>query len=452
MAKQIKILIVDDDESMRDACSQALSKEQYNTSLAESGEKASDLFKREIFDVVILDLKLPGMSGMDVLKKIKEESHETSVIIITGYPTVDSAIEAMKIGAFDYLVKPFSPEELRIVIKKALINRNLMLENIYLRKELESITEFEFVVGDSKAMKQVLELVKQVSPTDTTVLITGESGTGKELIARMIHKFSLRRKHPFVVVDCGALVESLFESELFGHEKGSFTGAIAKKHGRFEIANEGTIFLDEISNISLNIQTKLLRVIQEREVSRIGSSKTIKIDVRILAATNKDLAECVKEEKFREDLFYRLNVVPIDVPPLRERKEDIPLLINHFLKKYNKKAKKEITSISKEAVKALMAYDWPGNVRELENTIERAVVLSKNNIINPEDLIYHGLSVKSDIFKYFDKGFRSLEELEKEYIKKVLESTQNNKTRASQLLGINRKTLRAKIKKYRLEE
>ena len=453
MTEQAKILIIDDDRAILDACSQALVKEKYIVQMAETGEKGMTLFRKELFDVILLDLKLPGMDGMVLLKMMREESHETPVIIITGHASVESAIEAMKLGSFDYLVKPFGVEELRIVIKKALATRKLMLENLYLRKELEVKSEFDSTIGNSPAIQKVLELVKRVSTTDTTILLTGESGTGKELIARMIHRLSLRSNHPFVAVDCGALVESLFESELFGHEKGSFTGAYATKYGRFEIANKGTIFLDEIANISLNIQAKLLRVIQEREVSRIGSSRTIKIDVRIIAATNKDLAAYVKSGKFRDDLYYRLNVVPIHIPPLRERKEDIPLLVNHFLHKYNKKAKREVASISKEALKTLLEYEWPGNVRELENTIERAVVLSKSNTLAIDDLIYHGISVgKSTIFEPSDGRFKTLDEVEKEYIRQVLTASNNNKSKAAELLGIDRKTLRAKLQKYKIDQ
>lgn len=446
-----RILVIDDDEGMRDACSQILSREKYIIRLGATGEEGLELLREENFDLLVIDLKLPGISGMEVLRKSKEDNPDVPVIMITGYATVETAIEAMKIGAFDYLVKPFSPDELRVVVKKALNNRKLILENIYLKQELELSVEHGFVVGDSSAMQGVMELVNKVSATDTTVLITGESGTGKEVIARMIHKLSDRRNNPFVVVDCGALVESLFESELFGHEKGSFTGAIATKHGKFEIANGGTIFLDEVSNISLNIQAKLLRVIQEKEVTRVGSLRTIKIDVRIIAATNKDLSEYVSEGKFREDLYYRLNVVPINVPPLRHRKGDVPLLAMHFLEKYKKKVKKNVSSISKQAMRALIEYDWPGNVRELENTIERAVVLSKGNIIEPADLIYHGLSVKGIQFNPLVTGFKSLEEIEKEYINRMLEAFHNNKTKVAEMLGIDRKTLRAKMKKYKLE-
>jgi DNA-binding NtrC family response regulator len=451
MNEPASILIVDDDESIRESMSQVLGKEGYGVKTAEEGKKGLRLFSDENFHVVFLDLKLPGMGGMEILSQIKESNSETPVIIITGYASVESAVEAMRRGAYDYMVKPFTPEELRVITRKALDNRKILYENLYLRKALEAKAEFDMVVGKSQAMKDVLDIVRRVSPTESTVLITGESGTGKELIALEIHRFSLRRKAPFVVVDCGALVETLFESELFGHVKGSFTGAHETKHGRFEVADGGTIFFDEIGNIGLNIQAKLLRVIQEREVTRIGSSKPIKVDVRILAATNENLAEAVRKGKFREDLFYRLSVVPIQLPPLRERKEDIPLLVDHFLQKYNKKAKKNIRSVSPRAIRALMEYDWPGNIRELENTIERAVVLSKGRDIEMEDLMYHGISANSSVFIPKADSVLTLDEVEKEYVKAVLRTQHGNKTRAAKALGIDRKTLWAKIKKYNLK-
>jgi DNA-binding NtrC family response regulator len=451
MTKTANILIVDDDKVMQDSCSLILKKEGYAVQVAGDGEEGLRAFREKLFHVILLDLKMPGMDGMQVLAKIKEESPETPVIIITGYASIGSAVEAMKRGAFEYLTKPFTPEELRISISKALKSRKVFFEGIYLREELKKKTEFDMVIGKSKAMEKVLDIVQRVSPSDSTVLITGESGTGKELIAREIHNHSLRRNAPFVVVDCGALVETLFESELFGHVKGSFTGAHVTKHGRFEVANGGTIFLDEVSNISLNIQAKLLRVIQEREVTRIGSSKPIKVDVRILAATNENLADCVGEGKFREDLFYRLSVVPLHLPPLRERKEDIPLLIDHFLKKYNKGAGKQVNCIKSDVLKALVQYDWPGNIRELENTIERAVVLSKNAEIGLEDLVYHGIGARPSLLRPTDGKYGSLEEIEKEYIKVVFQAHHRNKSLAAKVLGIDRKTLLSKIKKYRIE-
>jgi two-component system response regulator HydG len=445
-----RILVIDDEQSIRDSMSQVLRKEGYRVETAASGPEGLNLFAAESFQTVFIDLKLPGSSGLDVLSRIKEADQQTPVIIITGYASIESAVEAMKRGAFDYMTKPFTPEEVRVVTRKALESRRLVFENMSLRRELEAKTEFELVVGKSRAITQVLDVVRRVSPSESTILITGESGTGKELVAREIHRHSLRQNAPFVVVDCGALVETLFESELFGHVKGSFTGAHETKHGRFEVAEGGTIFFDEISNIGLNIQAKLLRAIQEREVNRIGSSKSIKIDVRILAATNEDLAEAVGKGKFREDLFYRLSVVPIRLPALRERKEDIPLLVDHFLQKYNKRTKKSITGVSAQALKALKEYDWPGNIRELENTIERAVVLSQGDGIELEDLMYHGISAGATAMGSILLKSQTLEGMEKEYIKAVLRAQNGNRTRAAEVLGIDRKTLWAKIKKYKI--
>jgi len=448
MTENPSILIIDDDEAIRDSCSQILKKEGFRVKASKDGIEGLRLFKEESFQVVLLDLRLPGLDGMEVLSRIKEENPETPVVIITAYASIESAVEAMKRGAFNYLAKPFSPEELRVITRKALKSREVFFENIYLRQELEKKTEFDMVVGKSKAMEKVMDISRRVAATESTVLISGESGTGKELLAREIHNHSLRKNAPFVVVDCGALVETLFESELFGHVKGSFTGAHETKHGRFEVANGGTIFLDEIGNISLNIQAKLLRVIQEREVTRIGSTKPIKVDVRILAATNQELADLVRKEKFREELFYRLSVVPIHLPPLRERKEDIPLLVEHFLQKYNKRTRKNINSISPAVKKALMEYDWPGNIRELENTIERAVVLSKGNEIELESLVYHGITSSSSLFHLAGGRYKTLSEIEEDYIKTVFQAEHGNKSKTAKILGIDRKTLMAKIRKY----
>ena len=451
MSEKANILIIDDDETILDSCTQVLLKTGYSVKGARDGEEGLKLFKSESFHVVLLDLKLPGSDGIEVLGHIKTENPETPVIIMTGYASVESAVEAMKQGAFDYMAKPFSPKELRVNIRKALNNRKMLMENLYLRKELEAKIEFDLVVGKSEAMEAVLDVVKKVSPSESTVLISGESGTGKEILAREIHKHSLRRDGPFVVVDCGALVETLFESELFGHVRGSFTGAYETKHGRFELANGGTVFLDEISNISLNIQAKLLRVIQEKEVTRVGSAKSIKIDVRIIAATHEDLAEAVKGGKFREDLFYRLSVVPIHVPPLRERKEDIPLLVDHFLLKYNKRAKKNIQSVSPQILEALRAYDWPGNIRELENTIERAIVLTRNDQLGLEDLIYHGIGSGLSFLEPVGGKYKTMDEIEKEYIKAVIQAHHGNKSKTAKILSIDRKTLLSKLKRYNIQ-
>jgi len=446
-----KILIIDDEEAIQDSCAQVLSREGYSVRGAKSGDIGLQLFKKETFHIVLLDLRLPGVGGMDILKLIKEDNPETPVIIITGFASIESAVEAIKHGAFDYLAKPFSPEELRVIVKKAIKSRNIYFENISLRTALEDRTRFDMVVGTGTSMERVMDIVRRVSTTESTVLITGESGTGKELLAREIHSHSSRNTSPFVVVDCGALVETLFESELFGHVKGSFTGAFETKHGRFEVADGGTIFLDEISNISMNIQAKLLRVIQEREVTRIGSTKPIKVDVRILAATNENLADCVRQGKFRDDLFYRLSVVPIHLPPLRDRREDIPLLVDHFLNKYNRRSKKQIRKISPSVIKALQQYDWPGNIRELENTIERAVVLAPGEEIRLEDLIYHGITTGYSMFSTGAGTDRTLDEIEKEYIQTVLQAHHQNRSQTAKILGIDRKTLLSKIKKYELD-
>ena len=448
MNKSARILIIDDEESIRDSCSQVLKRSGYQVETAVDGREGLKKFKQKRADAVLLDLKLPGWHGMQVLQKINQAAPEIPVIIITGFASIESAVDTIKQGAFDYLAKPFSPEELRVMVQKALAGRKAGEKSETAEKE--EFEEFDMVIGRSREMAKVMDIVKRVSTTESTVLITGESGTGKELLAREIHKHSLRRRSPFVVVDCGALVETLFESELFGHVKGSFTGAHETKHGRFEVANGGTIFLDEISNIGMNIQAKLLRVIQEREVTRIGSTKPLKVDVRILAATNVSLADCVRKGKFREDLFYRLSVVPLHIPPLRDRKQDIPPLAEHFLEKYNRKAMKHIRRISSEAMKALMDYDWPGNIRELENTIERAVVLSTSNEITLQDLIYHGIGSPQSFISPAGGAFKALHEVEKDYIQAVLSAQNGNKSKTARILKIDRKTLHSKIKKYNL--
>lgn len=447
MSSEANILVIDDEESMRDSCRQALLRDENRVEVAEDGSKGLSMLERESFDLVILDLKMPGLSGMEVLKKIKEEDPKIVVVVITGYATVESAVEAMKAGAYDFIPKPFTPESLRMISRRALEKRKLSLENVLLRAELKGRFGTEAIVGRSSSMREVEELVRKVAPSDSTVLISGETGTGKELIARAIHSQSSRRDKPFVVVDCGGLAESLFESELFGHVKGSFTGATETKYGRFEVANNGTVFLDEIGNISMNIQTKLLRVLQEREITRVGSSQVIKVDVRIIAATNKELLKCVKEQTFREDLFYRLSVVPIVLPPLRERREDIALLANHFLRKHNVKKEKSVTAISERAMKVLTEYDWPGNVRELENVVERAVVLTKSGVIEPDDLWYYELGSKTPSSSDADET-KSLTDVEKEHIIRTLEALNGHIGKASEALGIDRKTLRLKLRKY----
>lgn len=442
-----RILIIDDEEAMRDSSTQVLTKDGFQVETAENGKLGLQKVREQSFDIILLDLKMPGIRGEEVLRQIRKIDPEMIVIIITGYASVGSAVETLKQGAYDYVPKPFTPEDLRLVVKRALEKRALSLENIYLRDEVRRGLEEDHIIGQSPCLREVEALIKKVGPTDTTVLITGESGTGKELVAKAIRNHSSRKAKPFITVDCGSLVESLFESELFGHVKGSFTGATATKHGRFELANDGTIFFDEIGNISTSIQAKLLRALQEREVTKVGSTQVIKIDVRIIAATNQDLRQAVEEDRFREDLFYRLSVVPIQLPPLRERKEDIPLLANHFIEKYSRKRKKTVTEIADSAMTALLRYSWPGNVRELENVIERAVVLTDSSIIEPGDLLYYGFSLAEDEKAEFQPPMR-LEEMERSLIQETLKLYHGNRSKTAQALGIDRKTLWAKIRKY----
>ena len=450
MSRQTNILVIDDEESMRDSCQQTLSRSGHYVETAGNGKKGLELLKKTSYDLVILDLKMPGLSGLEVLEKIKEDDPEIVVVVITGYATIESAVEAMKKGAYDFIPKPFTPESLRVIVKRALNGRELTLENVLLRNELKVGLGSNIIIGSDKSMKAVEQLVKKVGPTDATVLITGQSGTGKEVIARAVHRCSDRNNKPFVAVDCGSLVESLFESELFGHVRGSFTGATATKYGRFELANGGTLFFDEIGNVSLNVQTKLLRVLQEREITKVGSSQIVKVDVRIIAATNKDLAEAVKAGTFRDDLFYRLSVVPITLPALCERRGDISLLASHFLEKYNKKRGKDIKAISAPAMKALVEYDWPGNIRELENAIERAIVLTESDVIEPADLLYYGLTIEPSLETGSSKN-KSLIDVEKEHIVKTLSVFDGHKGKAAESLGIDRKTLRMKLRTYGIE-
>ncbi len=450
MSSQANILVIDDEESMRDSCRQTLARAAHKVQVAQDGPTGLAMLEKEFFDLVILDLKMPGLSGMAVLDRIRHEYPGIVVIVITGYATIESAVEAIRSGAYDFLPKPFTPDALRAIVARALDRRALALENILLRDELKASFGPEAIVGQSEGMKEVEDLVRKVSPTDTTVLVCGESGTGKELVARAIHRHSSRNDKPFVVVDCGSLVETLFESELFGHVKGSFTGATATKYGRLELANGGTVFFDEIGNISINIQTKLLRVLQERQITKVGSSQVINVDVRVVAATNKDLHQAAQTGTFRDDLFYRLSVVPITLPPLRDRRGDIPLLADYFLRKYNQKRKKTVRAISDRAMKALVEYDWPGNVRELENAIERAVVLTENEVIEPSDLLYYGLSVETPSSLGVE-GPQRLADVEKQHIARMLKRYAGQKGKTADALGIDRKTLRFKLRQYGLE-
>ena len=442
------ILVIDDDKAMRDACFQILSRQGYRVELAASAKQGLTLLERLSFDTILLDLVMPDMDGLEALKKIRALDPDVEVIIITGYGTIQAAVESIKAGAFHFLSKPFVPDDLRNLVNRALGKRRLDLENLYLRQELKIKDDRNTLVYESESMTRIMDMIARVAPTDSTVLITGESGTGKGLVAHKIYQLSPRSRRPFITVDCGTLVETLFESELFGHVKGSFTGADANKIGKFELAQNGTLFFDEISNIGLEVQAKLLRAVEERKISKVGSHRVITVDVRIIAATNKDLTKAIKDGTFREDLFYRLNVVLIQMPPLRGRKSDIPLLVQHFLEKYNARLRKEIRGISPDALDLLVRHDWPGNVRELENTVERLVVLSPGPYLEPADLIFTGTILTPATESAVGT---SLKDLERDHIIHTLQRFDGHKNETARALGIDRKTLREKLKRYNIE-
>jgi DNA-binding NtrC family response regulator len=454
MSANSRILVIDDDPVICEATREVISAEGYDVQTACDGSSGLSIVKERGFDLVIVDLVMRGLDGIEVLRNVKADDPDAVVIVITAHGTIESAVQAMKLGAFDFLSKPFTPDELRMAVRRGLSVRRLTLHNRLLKEELSHSTGIPSginpILGLSPAMEKVREQIQKVAPTNSTVLILGETGTGKELVARAIHRFSERQQEPMLTVDCGSLVETLFESELFGHVKGSFTGATATKHGRFELANGGTLFLDEITNIGPKIQGKLLRAIQEREIIRVGSSHPIKVDVRIIAATNRDIIQEVKQGNFREDLFYRLSVVPVHLPPLRERKDDIPVLAGHFLDRFKRKKKKDVKEISAKALAALMSYDWPGNVRELESVIERAVVLTENETIMPADLMFFGGQRPESAHP--EQELVPLESLEQEHIRRVLAATDGKKSKAAEILGIDRKTLRLKMAKYGISD
>ena len=452
MSASFSILAIDDEEVMRDCCVQILSREGCHVESAADGQAGLDKLRKELFDVVILDLRMPGLSGFDLLDRIVQSSPDTGVIVITGYATVESAVEAMKRGAYDFVPKPFSPKVLRAIVARALEKRRLAAESAYMRSEIERLRGVDSLIGESAAINAIKQLVRRAGITDSTVLVSGASGTGKELVARALHHHSPRRHRPFVTVDSGGLVETLIETELFGHVKGAFTGATSTRQGRFEVAHGGTLFLDEVANLSSSVQGKLLRALQEREITKVGSAQIVKVDVRIIAATNRDLSKQVASGEFREDLFYRLSVIPINLPPLRERKEDIPSLAKHFVLKYNgKRAVPCVRGISDEALSMLADYDWPGNVRELENVIERAVVLANREVLQPLDLVWHEFSPAVSLGGASATSLR-LGDVEKEHIKKALALFNGHKVKTAQALGIDRKTLRNKMRRYALDE
>mgnify|MGYP000303696315 FL=1 len=451
----MKILVADDEKNMLWALTNVLSKQGFKTFTARDGEEAIHQFKKHLPDVVLLDLKMPKKNGIEVLKKIKKINDSIPVIMITAHGNIETAIEAMKLGAFDYVQKPFEMEEINVLIKKALKIRDLTMEVELLRDELSRISRGNQIIGESPQIKEVMDLVNRVAKSNATVLILGESGTGKELVANAIHYNSDRKNKPFVKVNCGALPENLLESELFGHEKGAFTGAISRKIGRFERAHGGSIFLDEIGEMSFSTQVKLLRVLQEKQIERVGSTEVIDVDVRIIAATNKDLKRLVEEGRFREDLYYRLNVIPIKIPPLRERKQDIPLLVKYFLQKYSLETGRRGMTISDSALDKLKTYSWPGNIRELQNVIERAVILSPGREITedqlPPEIVKRDRQVELDEFKLPKNGV-NLNDLEKSLIKQALDMTNDNQTEAARLLGITRHTLIYRMEKYGLKD
>jgi len=452
---KIMIHLIDDEPIIHDVLGQLLQSEGYQVEVSTSGEEALSKLPHQKFDLTLLDLLMPGMDGLEVLREIKRLEPEAVVIIITAYASVESALTAMKMGAYDYIQKPFKNDELLMTISRALEHRRLQLENIRLQDELKRKFSFDNIIGKSQPMQNVFELIKAAAPTRSTLLVQGESGTGKELVARAIHSNSDRANHPFVVVNSGSLPPDLLESHLFGHVKGAFTGAVADKKGLFEAADKGTIFFDEISSISLETQVKLLRVMQDREFMRLGGTKTIKVDVRIIAATNTDLEELIEQKAFRKDLYYRLNVIKIELPPLRARKEDIPLLVRHFIDLYNKENKKEIEGVSEEVMEILMDYDWPGNVRELENVLERAVVLSRSKIITREALPAFLTESPPRTYLEIDEDNLNLKQktldFQKRLILTALKKSSGIQKQAAARLGLKPTTLNEMIKRLKID-
>lgn len=450
-----RLLIIDDERSILDLLRVVFQKEGYQVETSLSASKALELIEKHDFDLVISDIKLPEMSGMEILRKVKKEKPEIPFVMITAYGSIKQAVEALKAGALDYVVKPFDVEELKIVVAHGLEKRKLKEENILLKKELREKYRFENMIGKSKKMREIYNLIEKIAGTDSTVLVTGESGTGKEMATREIHFLSQRREKPFVSINCGALPENLLESELFGHTKGSFTGAVADKKGMFEVAHHGTLFLDEVGEMSAWTQVKLLRALQEKKIRRVGGTGELDVDVRIIAATNQDLKEKIEKGDFREDLYYRLHVISFEMPPLRERKEDLPLLVSHFLQKYCKQMGRRMKRIAPDAMKVLEAYPWPGNVRELENVIERIVAIEERETVTEESLPADLFKVQEESeTKYlFQQGFslnQYLDNVSKSFVREALDATGGNLKETSGLLGVNYRSLRYLIEKYDL--
>jgi two-component system response regulator HydG len=441
--EKLSILIVDDEQVVRDSLVHWFTEEGYDVDAADSATDALSKLAGREFDLVIADIRMPGMDGIELLEKIRTEQLDTSVILMTGYASVETAVRALKHGAFDYITKPFDPDDLSVVVRNALEQHRLKRENRMLRQQICDEHALTDLIGQSEAMRHVREQIETVAAVDSTVLIEGESGTGKELVARAVHRLSPRRYNPMVVVHCGALTETLIESELFGHEKGAFTGAQYRKKGKFEAATGGTVFLDEIADISLKTQTDLLRVLQEREIVRVGGTQPINVDFRVIAATNRNLAELVKEGRFRSDLYYRLNVFTIHLPPLRDRHGDVPLLATYFLEKYSTQMNRKFTGFDRSALDLLIAHHWPGNVRELENIVERAVVVGHEPLVRSHDLAMTRPAEGAEDL--------TIDTLERRHIIRVLEDFAWNQTQAAKALGIDRVTLYHKIRRYGLK-
>ncbi len=452
-----RVLIVDDEKGMRDFLAIMLKKEGYAISQAESADRAADIIARGELDLVISDIAMPGQSGLEVLRQAKAANPDTPVIMITAYASTESAVEALKLGAYDYIIKPFDVDELKIVVRNALEKRRLETENRILKRELKEKFRPDELVGESPRMREVIGMIAKIAPTNSTVMISGESGTGKELVARAIHAGSPRKDRPFVSINCGAMPDDLLESELFGHARGSFTGAVTSKKGLFEVADGGTIFLDEIGDTSPAMQVKLLRVLQERRIRRVGGTEESEVNVRVLAASNQDLDRLVREKRFREDLYYRINVIQIKMPALREKRDDIPSLALHFLVKYARAMGKKITRISEEAIGCLVEHDWPGNVRELENVIERAVALETSDAITPESLsreVRSGSRATPELpILLSDGGIdleKQLERLRERLMEEALQRARGVQTKAAELLGMSFRSFRYFAKKYHL--
>jgi len=446
MAKA-RVLVVDDEKSMRDLLSITLEKEGYDVLTAAGGEAAIEALRRDATDAVITDLRMPKVDGLQVLRAAKEISPDVAVIVITAVASTETAVEAMKLGAYDYITKPFKLDEVSLIVRNALERKRLRDENLYLRKQLETQHRFENIIGKSGRILEVFDTIRKISDSPSTAMITGESGTGKELVARAIHQRSDRAGHPFVAVNVAAIPEALVESELFGHEKGAFTGAHARRLGKFELAQGGTIFLDEIGSLRLDLQTKLLRVLQQREVERLGGSRAIPVDVRVLAATNVNLRQAVRDRAFREDLYYRLNVVPLHVPPLRERREDIARMVEHFVRKFARECHRDVRGVSAGALAALTRYDWPGNVRELENVIQRAVVLARAAVLHLQDVPLD-VAMPETVSLLAEDALplrEACDQFERQYVVRTLERAQWNVSRAARLLGVHRNTVLVKL-------